>query len=44
MPPAMPHAFDMGSFDNATLRVPAESVEAYKAAEGWKDFKNIVAM
>ena len=43
MPPAMPHAFN-GSLEYATLRVPAESVEAYKTAEGWKDFKNIVAM
>jgi len=27
-----------------TLRVPAASVEAYRAAYGWKDFGNIVAI
>jgi len=27
-----------------TLYVPAESVDAYKAAGGWKDFNNILAM
>jgi hypothetical protein len=28
--------------NNGTLRVPAGSVTAYMAAEGWKDFKNTV--
>jgi hypothetical protein len=27
-----------------TLRVPAGSVEDYKAAAGWKEFRNIVAV
>ena len=27
-----------------TLRVPAASLEAYRTAEGWKDFGNIVAI
>ena len=27
-----------------TLRVPAASLEAYRSAEGWKDFENIVAI
>ena len=29
---------------NATLHVPAGSVDTYKAAEGWKEFGNIVAL
>ncbi len=29
--------------ENCVLTVPANSVEAYKAAEGWKDFYSIVA-
>ncbi len=28
----------------ATLHVPAESVNAYKAADPWKNFKEIVAL
>lgn len=27
--------------ENITIYVPAESVEKYKAAEGWSEFKNI---
>ncbi len=29
------------NFDNCTLRVPASVIEAYRAADGWKLFKNI---
>ena len=29
---------------NATLHVPAASIEAYRNAEQWKDFGNIVAL
>lgn len=29
---------------SATLYVPNEAVEAYKSAEGWKDFQNIVGI
>ena len=29
--------------DNFTIQVPAESVEAYRNAEGWKEFKRIAA-
>lgn len=29
--------------DNFTVQVPAESVEAYRNAEGWKEFKRIAA-
>ena len=32
------------SNENATLHVPASSVEAYSSALGWKDFENIVAL
>ncbi|MDR1023033.1 MAG: leucine-rich repeat protein [Prevotellaceae bacterium] len=32
------------SISSGTLRVPVGSVNAYKAADGWKNFKNIVAM
>ena len=31
-----------GESINGTLYVPAESIELYKAADGWKEFKNIV--
>ena len=37
------NAFNGSSVENATLHVPANSVEAYKAAEPWKNFKDIVA-
>jgi len=32
------------NYKNATLHVPAVAVEAYKSAEPWKDFGNIVAL
>ena len=32
------------NYKNATLHVPAASVEAYRNAEQWKDFGNIVAL
>lgn len=35
--------FTENVFNNATLYVPEESVEAYRAADGWKLFRNIVA-
>jgi hypothetical protein len=43
-----PPAIDSSVFDGVnkttcTLYVPAESVDAYKAADNWKDFENIVA-
>jgi hypothetical protein len=34
--------FQGTNISSGTLRVPAGSVNAYKAAEGWKDFKTIV--
>lgn len=32
------------NYKNATLHVPANAVEAYKSADQWKDFGNIVAL
>ncbi len=37
-------AFNDSYIEYATLHVPAESVDAYKAADPWKNFKNIVAL
>ena len=37
-------AFDSLIAANTTLHVPAESVDAYKAVEPWKNFKKIVAL
>ena len=34
--------YDNNIYENATLYVPQGSLEAYKAADGWKEFKNIV--
>jgi formylglycine-generating enzyme required for sulfatase activity len=34
--------FEACVYQNATLYVPMESVEAYRAADGWRHFKNIV--
>ena len=36
--------FNKSNINNATLHVPAGSIEAYKAAEPWKNFKNIVGL
>lgn len=35
-------AFQNSNIENVTLHVPAESVDAYKAASPWKGFKEIV--
>lgn len=37
-------AFTDSPIENANLHVPAESINAYKAAEPWKNFKEIVAL
>lgn len=36
--------FTEAAYANATLYVPMKSVDAYKAADGWKLFKNIVGV
>ena len=43
-PPTVTKYVGTGIYDHCTLYVPEGSEEAYAAAEGWKDFKNIVAM
>lgn len=44
-PPLMyPNAFSSTVYDKAVLYVPAESVNAYKNAEGWSQFRNIQAI
>ena len=35
-------AFNNDSYSKATLYVPYGSLEAYKAADGWKEFQNII--
>jgi hypothetical protein len=42
VPSTASNAFQDSYIDYATLHVPATSIEAYKAAEPWKNFKNIV--
>ncbi|MBO5181321.1 MAG: leucine-rich repeat domain-containing protein [Paraprevotella sp.] len=38
------NCFLTATIRSATLYVPNEAVEAYKSAEGWKDFQNIVGI
>ena len=44
VPEAGSWAFQNANTKKATLHVPAASVEAYRNAEEWKDFGNIVAL
>lgn len=39
--PAAGAVFEQSVYDNATLIVPEEAVEAYRTADGWKNFKSI---
>lgn len=39
--PAKGVSFEQDVYDNATLIVPDGAIDAYKAADGWKEFKNI---
>ena len=43
-PPSIKGYFIYGVSRNIPLYVPAESVEKYKAAKGWSEFKNIKAI
>lgn len=38
------NSFDLSVFENATLYVPALSLDAYKSSIPWNQFKNIVAI
>ena len=42
VPSTYSNAFEYSYIEYATLHVPATSIEAYKAAEPWKNFKNIL--
>ena len=39
-----PYTFEDSNYRNATLHVPAASIDAYSSAEPWKDFDSIVAL
>ena len=43
-PPSIFEGFAYSNTANATLHVPASKIEEYKAAEPWKNFKEIVAL
>ena len=38
------YAFDTSFIKNSILRVPAASIDSYKASEPWKHFGQIVAL
>ena len=42
VPHTSPDTFDWSPIDQATLHVPEQSIDAYKAASPWNKFKNIV--
>jgi hypothetical protein len=44
VPNTQSDAFFASNIKNATLHVPAGSIDAYKAASPWNDFKAIVAI
>lgn len=44
VPTTESNAFESSNIANATLHVPEGAVEAYQAAEPWKNFKEIVAL
>ena len=44
VPTTNSNAFSGSPVENATLHVPSSAVDAYKAADVWKDFKEIIAL
>ena len=44
VPPMLVGTFDEATIGTAKLVVPEESISAYKAALGWKDFRNIESL
>lgn len=42
--PPVGAAFDSEVYENAILSVPNAALEAYKAADGWKEFNNIIGI
>jgi len=44
VPETASNAFNVSNYTEATLHVPANAVDAYKSAEGWQNFGNIVAL
>lgn len=42
--PPVGAAFDSEVYENAILYVPNAALEAYKAADGWKEFNNIIGI
>ena len=44
MPSTENNAFNSSNYSNATLHVPAASIESYKAKSPWSGFGNIVAL
>lgn len=44
VPTTESNAFNSSNISSATLHVPASSIELYKNAEPWKQFKSIVAL
>ena len=44
VPETASNAFNISNYTEATLHVPANAVDAYKSAEGWQNFGNIVAL
>jgi hypothetical protein len=44
VPSTLNATFDYSTIENATLHVPAASIESYKATVPWSDFGKIVAL
>lgn len=44
VPSTSSNAFENSNYDNATLHVPAGSIEGYETTEPWSDFGKVVAL